>query len=279
LKHNHGFIVSAFDETVFLYIQPIYGFWKVIGWRLIRTDYKGWCIPRNWGPMARKLAHELKNPLSTLLLTLQRLQMAYHEDDAPNKHKYDEYANSSMEEIRRLRRVSDGFMKYMQIKPPEKVSIPVKNFLEVVVGRLKTGLPVYIQFTLEAEKKLGWIDADGDHMQALFFNLFDNAVKAMPEKGHLELRAIRIEKPDEQQLTPWIRFEISDTGCGLNAAQLNEVFKPFLSFRKDGTGLGLPICKKIVEDHGGRIKMHSKAGIGTTVLVELPVYHDKFEEK
>ncbi|MCK5149170.1 GHKL domain-containing protein [bacterium] len=278
LKQNHGFIVPTFDETIFLFIQPIYGFWRVIGWQLMRTDAKGWHMPHDWGSMASKLAHELKNPLSTLLLTLQRLQMAYHEDDVPNKHKYDEYANSSMEEIRRLRRVSDGFMKYIQLKPPEKVSIPVKELLEVVVKQLKAGLPEYIQFTLEAEIELGWFAVDKDQMQALFFNFFDNAVKAMPEQGHLELRTIRIEKPDEQDLTTWIRIELSDTGCGLKEEQLNEVFKPFSSFRKDGTGLGLSICKKIVEDHGGRIKMHSKAGIGTTVIVELPVYHDKFEE-
>ncbi|MCK5149171.1 HAMP domain-containing histidine kinase [bacterium] len=223
-----------------------------------------------WPAMARKLAHELKNPLSTLLLTQQRLQMAYHEDNAPNKYKYDEYANSSMEEIRRLRRVSDGFMKYMQIKPPEKVSISVKKLLEIVVKQLKAGLPEYIQFTLEAEKELGWIDADRDQMQALFFNLFDNAVKAMPENGRLELRAIRIEKSDEQDLTTWIRFEISDTGIGIDPEIMEEIFEPFSSFRKDGTGLGLSIVRQITEQHSGAISLKSKPGIGTTAIVELP---------
>ncbi|MGQ9852327.1 MAG: ATP-binding protein, partial [Candidatus Oleimicrobiaceae bacterium] len=111
-------------------------------------------------------------------------------------------------------------------------------------------------------------------IQRLFFNLFDNAVRAMEGKGRLLLRSsvahwLNLAQSVRQE---YVAIEVSDTGCGIPDELLGRVFDPYVTGRSGGSGLGLSICRHIIKEHGGRITLQSKVGVGTTVRVELPAY-------
>jgi len=233
-----------------------------------------------WSSLAQKLSHEIKNPLSTVLLTLQRLQMAYQEDKIKNISKYDKYTQSAVEEIERLRRVTDGFMKFTRIKPPVFKTMPTEAVIKNIEKRTREWLPENVSLKIEVEDDLPDINIDMDEIQTLFYNIFDNAVKAMSGEGRLTMRvslAEWIEPEEKGGKLEKILFEISDTGCGILQGKIEELFKPYVHLREQGTGLGLTICKRIVEDHGGRISIRSRIDVGTSVTIEIPV-HSKERE-
>ena len=228
-----------------------------------------------WAAMSQKLAHEIKNPLYTILLTLQRLQLAYQEDQVKNLPTYDKYTNSAIDEVGRLQRVADGFMKFTTMKQPEFIVMPAEALVKQIEERSREWLPQKVNLKVETERNLPDIKVDIDLMQRLFFNLFDNAVKAVNGKGRLSFKASLLQPIEAEQKAKrneMVLFELSDTGCGIAEEHILQLFDPYFSERDGGTGLGLTICKKIVEDHQGKISIQSKVGVGTTVKVEIPVF-------
>jgi len=233
-----------------------------------------------WAAMSQKLTHEIKNPLHTVLLTLQRLQMVYEEDKVKNLKIYNKYTNSVIEEVERLRKITDGFMKFTKQKPSEFEVMSTEKLVKSVEERVREWLPGKVALEVETEKEMPDIRVDVDQMQRLFFNVFDNAVKAMNGKGRLALRVTTaqwINSNGNNENNEVILFEVSDTGCGIAEDKLSQLFDPYISLRDGGTGLGLTICKKIVEDHNGKISIHSKEGVGTTVKIEIPVCIEKLK--
>jgi nitrogen-specific signal transduction histidine kinase len=227
-----------------------------------------------WASISQKLTHEIKNPLHTVLLTLQRLQMVYQEDKVKNIKTYNKYTNSVFEEIERLRKITDGFMRFTKQKPPEFEIIPAEKLIKRIEDKTRDWLPQQVQFKVDAEKDLPDLRVDFEQMQQLFFNIFDNAVKAMSAKGRLSLRvttAERITSDGDGMNGEVIVFEVSDTGSGIPTDKIPKLFDAYLSFREGGTGLGLTICKKIVEDHRGQISIQSLEGVGTTVKIKITV--------
>lgn len=235
-----------------------------------------------WAAVSQRLSHELKNPLHTVLLTLQRLQMAYQADKAKNRHKYDEYSDSIIEEVERLRKITDGFMKFTKQKPPDFEIFSSARLIKVIEKKAAEWLPEYLEFKVDAENRLPEIYVDIEQMQQVFINVFDNAVKAMRGRGRLNFRATTeqvIDSNSENNHNEFVVFEISDTGDGIPESEIAKLFDPYMSIRQGGTGLGLTICKKILEDHNGSISIQSKMGVGTTVVISLPVFHPKWMEK
>ena len=115
----------------------------------------------------------------------------------------------------------------------------------------------------------------------LFSNLAENAIRAMKGKGVLSLTVHlfdKIEPKNSIPINPKVVFELTDSGCGIQPEKLARVFKPFFSEGIGGTGLGLVICKRIVEDHSGKITISSKVGVGTTFQIELPIKKSGAEE-
>jgi len=264
--------VNEFQTTIFTFkkMGRSIGFIIIMNDITARSNYKKAIL---WSGLSQKLAHEIKNPLSTILLTLQRLETAYQEDKVKHKEKYDKYTQSAIEEIERLRKVTDGFMKFTKIKPPDLKITPVESVVKKIEARTREWLPEKISFDVQSEKDLPEMSVDMDQIHALFFNLFDNAVKATDGRGRLTLRVSMVEwiKPDEKDgKETRVQFEISDTGCGITKEKLGNLFEPYFSLREGGTGLGLTICKRIVEDHNGSISVVSKLDIGMTVRVEIP---------
>lgn len=228
----------------------------------------------DWAALAQNLAHEIKNPLHTVLLTLQRLQIAYRESHARESQTLDRYVNSAIEEIERLRDIANGFLRFTSLKPSRVAVMGARALVEAVERQVRQWLPQTIQLLVECEEGLPDVRVDMEGMQRLFFNLFDNAVRAMRGKGRIFFRAslthwLVVGEPARKE---FVTIEVADTGCGIPEELLGRVFEPYVSGRKGGTGLGLSICRHIAKEHGGRLSIQSKVGVGTTVRLELPVY-------
>lgn len=228
----------------------------------------------DWAALAQHMAHEIKNPLYTVLLTLQRLQMAYRELQPRVAKSLDHCVDSAIEEIEKLRQMADGFLRFASLKPPRLSVMEARELVSAVERQVRQWLPSTVVLVVECEEGLPKVRVDLEAIQRLFFNLSDNAVRAMEGKGRLFLRAgvvhwLNLAEPVRQQ---YVAIEVSDTGCGIPDELLGRVFDPYVTGRSGGSGLGLSICRHIIKEHGGRITLQSKVGVGTTVRVELPAY-------
>ncbi len=228
-----------------------------------------------WAAMGQRLAHEIKNPLSILRLTLERLQLLFEEHNPKHGDLYREQVDSMYEEIDRLRKATDGFMKLVKVEQTSFSFYSVDTLLHEIEKKYINRLPRHVSLEINKAKHLPELKLDLEQMLVVFSNLIDNGVRAMQGKGklHLEVNAIqKINAGKNGQSVDFVLLELSDTGCGIAEADLRRLFDPFYSKSSGGTGLGLAIAKRIVEEHGGEITVKSKLNAGTTVQITLPVH-------
>lgn len=228
-----------------------------------------------WASMAQRLAHEIKTPLSTLMLTTQRLQMEM-DGQKDDFKETDRYTKRILNQVRRLRKMTDAFLKFCRIEKPHLERISINELIRKVLteNRSRIGKKVTIETSLP--KVLPRISIDTNQISIVLQNLIDNSLNAMSGKGILNISTRLVQwllNTKSNNHREAIQIEISDTGKGMTPEELNRLFKPFFSNSPGGTGLGLVIVKKIIEDHYGEIKYKSEPNIGTTVLITLPVNH------
>jgi signal transduction histidine kinase len=132
-----------------------------------------------------------------------------------------------------------------------------------------------IEMDLELAPDMPLIVAIGDHLKQVFLNMVINALEAMPQGGRLEMITRYISEPDAREKASvdagFVEIEFADTGVGIPAEHINNIFDPFYTTKSKGMGLGLSVSYGIVERHGGQIQVESKVGEGTTFIVRLPV--------
>ena len=226
-----------------------------------------------WAAVTQELAHELKTPLASVLLAAERLQMQYKKDGAENEIQYDKYVDHVVNEVRRLRILTDGFLRLAQLQEPEKHKIDINLLIRQCVQTFQPSMPTGIEIELDLETELPEIRADENQLRSVFDVLIENAAQAMQQEGKLRISTRFVQAlslPLVQEYHDATRIEISDTGEGIPADKLQKIFEPFYSSKKDGTGLGLTIARKIVEDHDGTIEVKSEVGIGTVFVIIIP---------
>ena len=226
-----------------------------------------------WAGMAQKLAHEIKTPLSTLMLSAQRLQME-HEKDSDTGVQSEKYLRYIIEQVNRLRNMTDDFLKFARIEKPRLESADINKIITESLEdfRLKIGSKVQVkEFFAD---NLPNIFVDKAQLIIAIQNLISNSLTAMGGEGVLTIttRLVqRLQRDYYKNLSDFVQIEISDTGQGISQEDLDQLFQPFFSRSAGGTGMGLVIVKKIIEDHNGTINIESEEGIGTTVFVTIPV--------
>jgi signal transduction histidine kinase len=227
-----------------------------------------------WAAMAQRLAHEIKNPLSIIRLTLERLQLLFEEYNPEHGDHYREQVDSIYEEIDRLRKATDGFMKLAKAEQMHFSTYPVEKLTKEIEKKYAGRLPKSVSFQIVNTKNLPRVRMDLDQMLIVFSNLIDNAVRAMQGKGKLSLETSLMQKinaGEKGRFDDFVVLELSDTGCGIAEEDVKRIFNPFFSKNAGGTGLGTAIAKRIIEEHGGEITLKSKINTGTTVRISLPV--------
>ncbi|MCS7014684.1 MAG: ATP-binding protein [Gemmatales bacterium] len=215
--------------------------------------------------LAGRIVHEIKNHLSTLSLNLQLLSEDLQHAETARERRALQRLRRLQQECQRLVDLSNDFLRFArvsQIDPrPEDLASLLRDLAEFVSPSLRQkGIELQTFFPAD----LPLVHLDRDMFQQALLNLIINAEQAMPQGG---LITIQVER-----LPGHIRLSVIDTGEGMGPDVLEQIFRPFFSTRRNGSGLGLPTAKKIVEAHGGHITVQSEPGRGTRVDIILPAY-------
>lgn len=224
-----------------------------------------------WASMAQRLAHEIKTPLSSVMLAAQQLQMKL-EPDLPEGDRRIQYIEHIINQVHRLRKTTDIFIKFAHVQPPNFQPAKMNELVENCLEKIKNIIPENIEIHKELEADLPTIWLDQDQIAIAIKNVLENAVNAIGQKGIITVTTRLVQTLQTKTHQETIVLEISDTGCGIGKEQLAHIFEPFFSQQEGGTGLGLTLVKKIVEDHNGNVSVKSQEGIGTTVSISLPIF-------
>ncbi|MGH9496239.1 MAG: ATP-binding protein [Candidatus Sulfotelmatobacter sp.] len=220
-----------------------------------------------WRELARRLAHELKNPLFPLQLTVENLIRARTQSAEQFEEVFRESSSTLLAEISNLKQIIGRFSEFSRMPQPQlgkvQVNETVRGVAQLFQAQLHAPGRTAITCKLELDENAGCIEADPDLLHRAISNLVLNAMDAMPEGGTLTLRTHGEDKS--------VRIEVADTGTGLTPEECERIFTPYYTSKQHGTGLGLAIVQSVVSDHGGRISVRSGPGRGSTFVIELPL--------
>src|SRR6202022_4081646 len=227
-----------------------------------------------WRELARRLAHELKNPLFPLQLTVENLVRARQQSPDQFEEVFRESSATLLAEIANLKTIISRFSEFSRMPKPQfqrvEISQIVQNVARLLQAQLRSPERAPIECKLELAEGLEPIAADAELLYRALSNLALNAMDAMPQGGVLTLGT--------RQNGDGVMVEIADTGAGLTAEECERLFTPYYTSKAHGTGLGLAIVQSVVSDQGGRITVRSEPGTGTTFMIELPANGDKLQE-
>ena len=227
-----------------------------------------------WRELARRLAHELKNPLFPLQLTVENLMRARTQSPEQFEEVFQESSRTLLAEISNLKAIIGRFSEFSKMPHPQLQAVQMNEIVRGVVklyqAQLQAPGRTPITCKLELNESLRTIAADPDLLHRALSNLVLNAMDAMPGGGTLTLRTKRADGK--------VIVEVADTGSGLTPEECERIFTPYYTSKQHGTGLGLAIVQSVVSDHGGRIGVHSAPGHGTTFVIELPGNTDTLQK-
>jgi len=219
-----------------------------------------------WRELARRLAHELKNPLFPLRLTLDNLRRARRLPPAEFDEVFEEGMGTLATGLDNLTAVVGRFSDFARMPVPELADVApndvVQQTARLFQAQLATPGQPAIVVVLDLDPSAGSIRADGEQLARALQNLLLNAIDAMPQGGQLTIRTRRS--------TGGVRLDVADTGEGLTGEERERLFTPYYTTKQHGTGLGLAIVQAVVTDHGGKIWVDSTPAQGTTFHIELP---------
>lgn len=211
-----------------------------------------------WKEIAQKLAHEIKNPLTPIKLSVEKIYKSYNKENY--KAILENCTVTILKQIESLEKLVREF--YLFAKMPTLILIPINinDMLKETIN-LYSGSEVKIKFI--PTNQLPFIRGDYDKLKQVFINLIDNSIQAMNNQGKINITTDFCKDN--------VKIEIEDTGIGISADIQKLIFQPYFSTKKKGMGLGLVIVKQIIEDHNGTIEVDSKIGEGTKFIIKLPI--------
>ena len=218
-----------------------------------------------WRELARRLAHELKNPLFPLQITVENLVKARAMAPQEFDEIFHESTTTLTAEIQNLKNIIQRFSDFSKMPQPLLKEVQVNEIVQHIAALHEPALknrehPVTID--LKLAPALPMIDVDSELLHRALSNLVLNAMDAMPQGGAI---TINTQLRDDA-----VRIEVGDTGTGLTKEECERLFTPYYTTKQHGTGLGLAIVQSVVTDHGGTISVESTPGKGTTFIIDLP---------
>ena len=219
-----------------------------------------------WREMARQVAHEIKNPLTPMKLSLQYLQkaLASQQDNVPELTQ--RVSSTIVEQIDHLSHIAGEFSQFANIGNPKPEQVELHAVLQSVISL----------FAMETDVQLNWSKVDGtvplwmdkSHLNRLFTNLIRNAIQAVPDDRQKRIQVVEYREGTD------IRIEVRDNGTGIPPSQQEKIFVPNFTTKTSGTGLGLAMCQGMVEQAQGEIWFSTIPDEGTSFFVRLPIYQD-----
>jgi two-component system nitrogen regulation sensor histidine kinase NtrY len=215
-----------------------------------------------WREVARRVAHEIKNPLTPIQLAAQRLRKKWQEG-APDLGEVVVDATAAIErEVTGLKSLVDEFSQYARMASPSPSPVDFGEVVRSVVALY--GVHQGVSWDIRVDPGLGVVHVDPEQMRRAVINLMDNALAAVRGVGAIEVSARPGSTPGS------LRLDVADSGPGVEAAQREKIFTPYFSTKPRGTGLGLAIVQRIVVEHRGSIRVEDNPGGGARFIIELP---------
>jgi len=218
-----------------------------------------------WQNMAQQLAHEIKNPLTPIKLSAERVLRRWRNDPEQIGGIIEDSMLAIIQETEGLSTLLNEFRTLARPIEPSQSWTRIGTTTEEVIGPYRSSYPE-VQFNTDHINNV-IVKIDKHRFVQMLTNLVINAIDAMDGKGLIEIRTDFIQKREMR----FCRLSIRDTGKGIARQSIPQVFTPYYTTKESGTGLGLPIVERIVNDHGGSIWFNSAEGMGTTFFVDLPV--------
>jgi two-component system nitrogen regulation sensor histidine kinase NtrY len=225
-----------------------------------------------WREVARRLAHEIKNPLTPIQLSAERIARNVGRLPAASPrvaNLIEECVGTIVGEVASLKHLVDEFVRFARLPSVSRSPGSMTNLIEKTLS-LYEGRMEGVTLTVDIPEDLPPILMDSLQMKRVLVNLIDNALEALSTEASKELRIAC----DLQRDGAMARLTIEDTGCGIAPEDRERLFAPYFSTRKNGTGLGLSIASRIVADHGGYLGVEPNSPRGTRFVIELPVCHE-----
>lgn len=218
-----------------------------------------------WGEVARRLAHEIKNPLTPIQLSAERLQHKLAKElQESSADMLGRATRTIIQQVEAMKRMVDDFAEYAK---PSKKQVKTLNLIEFIQEVLNLyALQSAIHFSTEFAEKKVMVKVDPDSIRQVLHNLIKNAQEAMGGKGCIDIKV----NPVQRNNANYVELGIYDHGTGLDEQQIQTVFEPYVTSKAKGTGLGLAIVKKIVEEHGGVIWVDTAYNKGAGFIIHLP---------
>lgn len=217
-----------------------------------------------WTEVARRIAHEIKNPLTPIKLSAERLQRKFGaqiQDPA-----FGECTNMIIHQVDDLKKMVNEFSQFARLPQSKPVTGTLNRVIDESLMVFRQAHP-NVKFDFQSDPNLPDFKFDPDQIRRVFVNLIDNSVAALAKESEPEIKVVTRYDGDLKI----VRLTVADNGEGIPAAERSRIFEPYYSTKEGGTGLGLPIVKRIIEDHNGFIRATANEPKGTKMLMELPV--------
>ncbi len=217
-----------------------------------------------WREVARRLAHEIKNPLTPIQLSAERMQRHFASAPIATRQLVDECASTIVGEVESLKGLVDEFSQFARMPAPRAVPTDLHTLLTDALG-LYRGIFTDVAIRPRFAAVLPKVVVDPEQIRRVVINLIDNAVEAMEQHGAIDIET------EHDQAHNLVKVVVADDGPGIPAAERDKLFLPYYSTKRRGSGLGLAIVRRIVAEHGGSIDVTDNAPRGTRFAIELPV--------
>ena len=219
-----------------------------------------------WKEIAQRMAHEIKNPLTPIKLSAQRILHKHRQGKGDLDRILEPAIQSIITEVENLNNLLLEFRDFARLPAPEMVSTNLHSLIEEVLA-MYSGFHPAVQVEFDDFDPDIAVQVDRNQMKRVFSNLIKNAFEAIEDRGTVSIRSNLVRKGNKQ----YCRIQIKDTGTGIDPSLRNKVFNPYLTTKDGGTGLGLPIVERIIFDHEGQIWFETEQNIGTTFYIDLPL--------
>ncbi|HXH24289.1 MAG TPA: ATP-binding protein [Vicinamibacterales bacterium] len=216
-----------------------------------------------WREVARRLAHEIKNPLTPIQLSAERLRRHLAQAPPPARQLVEECTETIVAEVESLKGLVDEFSQFARMPAPRTAPADLHALLDDALS-LYRGLFTEVELRRKYAPSLPRVSVDAEQIRRVILNLVDNAIEAMERRGTIE---IETEHDPSNNL---VRIVVADDGPGIPPAEREKLFLPYYSTKQRGSGLGLAIVRRIVAEHGGNIEVADNTPRGTRFVVELP---------
>ena len=221
-----------------------------------------------WSEVARRLAHEIKNPLTPIQLSAERLRHKYlHKVQSADAAQMDRLTRTIVQQVESMKEMVNAFSDYARAPAMRPTSVDLNALVLDVVELYRTASPS-VRFETRLGQSLALVHADPDRLRQVLHNLLKNAIEACGTRDAPRVRAeTRAGSACDEAM---VELSVHDSGAGFDNGIVDRIFEPYVTSKSKGTGLGLAIAKKIVEEHGGTISGHNAPNGGARITVHLP---------